>query len=77
PIRASVAATSPDDIIVTGRALTLTTKVAGQTDTTITNAAFRNTPATTIADIVKLSPGVTVIGGNGPRDVGVSIRGSN
>lgn len=67
----------PGDIIVTAKALTLTTKVAGQTDTTITNAAFRNTPATTIADIVKLSPGVTVIGGNGPRDVGVSIRGSN
>lgn len=67
----------PDDIIVTGKALTLTTKVIGQTDTTITNAEFRNTPATTIADIVKLAPGVTVIGGNGPRDVGVSIRGSN
>lgn len=65
------------DIVVTGRALTLTTKVTGQTDTTITDAAFRNTPARTIADIVKLSPGVTVIGGNGPRDVGVSIRGSN
>jgi iron complex outermembrane receptor protein len=75
--QSNIAATSPDDIIVTGRALTLTTKVAGQTDTTVTNAAFRNTPATTIADIVKLSPGVTVIGGNGPRDVGVSIRGSN
>lgn len=65
------------DIVVTGRALTLTTKVAGQTDTTIDDRAFRNTPATTIADIVKLSPGVTVIQGNGPRDVGVSIRGSN
>lgn len=65
------------DIVVTGRALALTTKVTGQTDTTVTDAAFRNTPATTIADIVKLSPGVTIIGGNGPRDVGVSIRGSN
>ncbi|SDA11723.1 TonB-dependent receptor [Sphingomonas sp. NFR15] len=65
------------DIVVMGNALTLTTRVAGQTDTTIANADFRNTPATTIADIVRLSPGVTVIGGNGPRDVGVSIRGSN
>lgn len=74
---ASNAPAEPRDIIVTGNALTLTTKVAGQTDTTITNADFRNTPATTIADIVKLSPGVTVTGGNGPRDVGVSIRGSN
>lgn len=66
-----------DDIIVTGKALSLTTKVTGQTVTTIDNRAFRNTPATTIADIVKLSPGVAVIQGNGPRDVGVSVRGSN
>ncbi len=65
------------DIVVTARALSLTTEVAGQTVTTIDDAAFRNTPATTIADIVKLSPGVAVIQGNGPRDVGVSIRGSN
>jgi len=77
PTPGSNAPAEPRDIIVTGNALTLTTKVAGQTDTTITNADFRNTPATTIADIVKLSPGVTVTGGNGPRDVGVSIRGSN
>ncbi|WP_426256626.1 TonB-dependent receptor family protein [Sphingomonas sp. DC2300-3] len=68
---------APGDIIVTGRALTLTTQVTGQTDTTISDRDVRNTPARTIADIVKLSPGVTVIGGNGPRDVGVSIRGSN
>ena len=66
-----------DDVIVTARALSLTTQVTGQTVTTIDAAVFRNTPATTIADIVKLSPGVAVIQGNGPRDVGVSIRGSN
>ena len=65
------------DIIVTAKALSLTTKVTGQTVTTVTDRAFRNTPATTIADIVRLSPGVAVIQGNGPRDVGVSIRGSN
>jgi len=70
-------AAAQGDIVVTGRALALTTKVAGQTDTTITDSDFRDTPARTIADIVRLSPGVTVIGGNGPRDVGVSIRGSN
>ncbi|RYD96243.1 MAG: TonB-dependent receptor, partial [Sphingomonadales bacterium] len=52
-------------------------KVTGQTVTTVSDAAFRDTPATTIADIVKLSPGVVVIQGNGPRDVGVSVRGSN
>jgi iron complex outermembrane receptor protein len=66
-----------NDIVVTGAALSLTTLVKGQTVTTIDDRAFRDTPATTIADIVKLSPGVAVIQGNGPRDVGVSIRGSN
>ncbi|AXJ95660.1 MULTISPECIES: TonB-dependent receptor [unclassified Sphingomonas] len=66
-----------DDVVVTGRALSLTTDVRGQTVTTVRDAVFRNTPATTIADIVRLSPGVVVIQGNGPRDVGVSVRGSN
>ena len=78
---AAVIATAPasttSDIVVTGHALSLTTRIPGQTVTAISDAAFRNTPATTIADIVRLSPGVTVIQGNGPRDVGVSIRGSN
>jgi iron complex outermembrane receptor protein len=82
PAPADRAAATPmpidaDDIVVNGKALSLTTHVTGQTVTTIDAAAFRNTPATTIADIVKLSPGVVVIQGNGPRDVGVSIRGSN
>ena len=77
PQSSASASAGSDDIIVTGRALSLTTKVTGQTVTTVNNEAFRNTPATTIADIVKLSPGVAVIAGNGPRDVGVSIRGSN
>jgi iron complex outermembrane receptor protein len=74
---AAIATLDPDEIVVTGKALSLTTNVTGQTVTTVSDAAFRNTPATTIADIVKLSPGVAVIQGNGPRDVGVSIRGSN
>ena len=77
---ATVVATHPaetDEILVTGRALSLTTQVTGQTVTTVRDAAFRDTPARTIADIVKLSPGVVVIQGNGPRDVGVSVRGSN
>ena len=78
PAAVEQAATSGgDDIIVTAKALSLTTRVTGQTVTTIADTAFRDTPATTIADIVRLSPGVVVIQGNGPRDVGVSVRGSN
>lgn len=76
-IAVSPRAESLDEVIVTAKALSLTTHVTGQTVTMVGDAAFRNTPATTIADIVKLSPGVSVIQGNGPRDVGVSIRGSN
>jgi iron complex outermembrane receptor protein len=70
-------AAADGDVLVTGRALSLTTEVRGQTVTTVDESAFRLTPAQTIADIVKLAPGVAVIQGNGPRDVGVSVRGSN
>lgn len=79
PHAAPAAVTPPgtDEIFVTGKALSLTTAVSGQTVTTVDAAAFRNTPATTIADIVRLSPGIAVTQGNGPRDVGVSVRGSN
>ncbi|WP_294395114.1 Plug domain-containing protein [uncultured Sphingomonas sp.] len=63
--------------MVTATALPPTRDMAGRTVTTVDDSRFRNTPATTIADIVKLSPGVAVIQGKGPRDVGVSIRGSN
>ncbi|MDP4023042.1 TonB-dependent receptor [Methylobacterium sp. NEAU 140] len=34
-------------------------------------------PAVSVADVLRNSPGVTVRQGNGPRDVVVSIRGSN
>ncbi|MBB4154940.1 iron complex outermembrane receptor protein [Sphingomonas jinjuensis] len=77
PTSLATTAAASGDVVVTARALSLTTKLTGQTTTTITDAAVRNTPATTVADLVKLSPGVVVIQGNGPRDVGVSIRGSN
>jgi len=75
--RSAADASAQADIVVTGRALSLTTRITGQTVTTVADGDFRNTPATTIADIVKLAPGIAVIQGNGPRDVGVSIRGSN
>ncbi|WP_445192479.1 TonB-dependent receptor family protein [Sphingomonas sp. Tas61C01] len=65
------------DIVVTARALSPTAQATGQTATTIDDSAIRGVPATTIADLVKLSPGVAIIQGNGPRDIGLSIRGSN
>lgn len=75
--RAEQPADRGQEILVTGKALSLTTRVLGQTVTTVDADAFRNTPATTIADIVRLSPGIAVTQGNGPRDVSVSVRGSN
>ncbi len=49
----------------------------GQTVTTIPTAQFLNTPQFEIGDLLQYSPGVSVKQGNGPRDEGISIRGSN
>jgi iron complex outermembrane recepter protein len=49
----------------------------GQTETTIDRSQFDNRPAATVADVLRESPGISVKQGNGPRDIGISIRGSN
>ena len=49
----------------------------GQTATTIDRSRFDNRPAFSVADILRESPGISVKQGNGPRDLGISIRGSN
>lgn len=49
----------------------------GQTETTIDRSRFENRPAFSIADVLRESPGISIKQGNGPRDVGISIRGSN
>lgn len=50
---------------------------AGQTLTTIDQTKFVNSPAFSIGQVLQYSPGVAIKQGNGPRDVGISIRGSN
>ena len=50
---------------------------AGQPITTLDRDRFKNAPAFSIGDVLQDSPGVSVKQGNGPRDVGISIRGSN
>lgn len=50
---------------------------AGQTETTIDRSLFDNRPSFSVGDVLRDSPGVSVKQGNGPRDVGISIRGSN
>ena len=49
----------------------------GQTETTIDRSQFDNRPAFSVGDVLRESPGISVKQGNGPRDIGISIRGSN
>jgi iron complex outermembrane recepter protein len=49
----------------------------GQTATTIGRSQFDNRPSFSVADVLRESPGISVKQGNGPRDFGISIRGSN
>ena len=48
-----------------------------QTATAIDMARFENTPVFSVTDILHDVPGVSLKQGNGPRDIGISIRGSN
>ena len=49
----------------------------GQPVTTVSDDRVKASPAFAVDDLVLGSPGVTVKLGNGPRDYGISIRGSN
>jgi iron complex outermembrane recepter protein len=49
----------------------------GQTATTIDRSQFDNKPVFSVADLLGDSPGIDMKQGNGPRDIGISIRGSN
>jgi iron complex outermembrane recepter protein len=64
-----------EEIVVTGSASLRVP--AGQTVTVLSRTQFENTPAFAIGDVLKQVPGITVVQGNGPRDVSVSVRGSN
>jgi iron complex outermembrane receptor protein len=50
---------------------------AGLVATTIGRDRFEHAAAFSAGELLALSPGVTVVQGNGPRDVSVSVRGSN
>lgn len=65
------------EVVVTGRAGDVAAKPLGQTLTGVNRAAFENAPAFQIGDIIATQPGVTYAYGNGPRDISISVRGSN
>jgi iron complex outermembrane receptor protein len=56
---------------------TLVQAPTGQTATTVDRSQFDNRPSFSVADVLRESPGISVKQGNGPRDFGISIRGSN
>ncbi len=45
--------------------------------TTVERASAENTRAFSVGDLLQEVPGISIKQGNGPRDMGVSIRGSN
>ena len=90
PATSPAAAASPEDVrlptvSVTGQAAppvdaappTVLQPGEGQTYTKLNDSQWANQPAKSVGDILLLSPGVTITQGNGPRDISVSIRGSN
>jgi iron complex outermembrane recepter protein len=50
---------------------------SGETATTVDRSQFKDRSVFSISDILQDSPGVAEKLGNGPRDIGISIRGSN
>ena len=73
------AAAPPETIQVTGSATPKPApdSPAGQTAYGASSTTFEATPALTLADILVTVPGVSFITGSGPRDIGISIRGSD
>ena len=68
-------AEQPTEIIVTAPAALLAP--TAQTVTTVDRTQFKDSQAFSVGQVLQYSPGVTIKQGNGPRDVGISIRGSN
>jgi iron complex outermembrane receptor protein len=65
------------NIVVTAKATPLTNRPLGQTTAEVPEDLLKDAPIASVGDILKLAPGVTFTQGNGPRDVSISVRGSN
>jgi len=69
---------TPEQVTVQGTSRAAATAgPAGETSYGATRADFARTPALTAADMLATVPGVSTIGGNGPRDIAISLRGSD
>lgn len=67
----------PEIVVTAPKIENVTDHPTGQTFFTIDEQKLKDTTDFTIGQSLEWSPGVTVKLGNGPRDIGVSIRGSN
>ncbi len=73
----AVAAAKPSPVSPDAQLAALHHAPSGQTQTSIGRDQFDNRPSFSVADVLRDSPGISVKQGNGPRDFGISIRGSN
>ena len=70
-------ASLPETVTVSAQPQLVSETPTAQTQASVSREDFRTTPAATIGEVLSLVPGVTVAQGNGPRDVSISVRGSN
>jgi iron complex outermembrane receptor protein len=75
--RPQPAVAKPSPVPADAYLATLYRAPSGQTQTSIGRDQFDNRPSFSVADVLRDSPGISVKQGNGPRDFGISIRGSN
>lgn len=66
-----------DEVRVNGVRPEVADRPLGQTSSAVTSADFDRQAVVTIADVLTRIPGVTMVAGNGPRDISISVRGSN
>ncbi|WP_028079542.1 TonB-dependent receptor family protein [Solimonas soli] len=66
-----------ETVVVTGHSGRDDRLPIAQSASGITREQFAYMPAASIAEVLAMSPGVTFVQGNGPRDVSISVRGSN
>jgi len=65
------------NVTVTARTASVTSAPTAQTITSVDRQDTKDSADFTIQESLALVPGVTTITGNGPRDISISLRGSN
>ena len=66
-----------ESVSVTARTSAITEAPVAQTITSVDRQDTKDSPDFTIQQSLTMVPGITTITGNGPRDISISLRGSN